>query len=443
MSAVAQELERHGILTTYIGGAVGRYSRRNWRTWIIDSEPDVVVVPRVDHANRLRAHIAISRKPEYDPLILVVPSEYGNYGVDQDGNCVDFPLQSVPGITADLVCCISPNEKQALIHYFPDLEQNNVVITGHPKHDLYSERYRCRKSRAQILREFGISPEWSSRRIISVASRYDFRADLADDMNHPRALKFLDKSTSWGFSESRALKLWQFLRHGRTITVSAVKELASENEDVLFIYKMHPGGEDETYYHSQFSRFRNIVILDCDCGNIGELLPAVDLHIHTACGTAYDAFFSKVPTINYVPFRRDEWPVTTWARNTQCNMLSDLTATSFDQLTSAVEQFLSTGELQYGVDRAEDVEGFVEKNFFRVDGASSLRVAEQIMTRISGSKQKANKLGWTLLLKRFITAGLTRRSYPRGLYPYYDFSVNSVMALAQYRFRRMLKAFGK
>lgn len=415
---IKQELKKRGYPVSVIGGSVGKFRKKNWRYWIGDFRPDVVVVPRVEYAKRLRQHLDSHGHQFYKPVVLVVMAEFGFYETDENADFVACMFKEPKrDFSADLVCCMSLNDKRTLEFYYPDVAPEAIKITGQPRYDFFKKPWNV--SRQKTLENFGIPIKWKTGKIVSIASRFDPRADFKNYNCSPEEKKNYKKSLDSGQTSVEIKTFIDFQRKGKRALVQLTKSLSAAFPDVLFVYKTHPGGGEATEgYERSFENCPNVVVVGGQVGFIGELFRVVACHVHMLCTTGLDGSLSGVPTINFLPFHSTELPYEIRAQDRN-RLISDFQTQTDQEVVLALRKTLAAETTGSGIPLGNSKKAEYVHKLAMTDGCSTIRVVDELEKFVTGL-DFAKKEKWRQRVSTYVKACLTQFGYPDRFFLPYD-----------------------
>ena len=312
-------LENRDYDCSLIGSHVLHRSLEINRDWVVRERPDIIIVPKAVDAPILRKCIE-PVKDEYDPVIIVIPTEFGFW-------IANPKPRDVSG--SDKIILVSKEERDEVFpRLYSGYSPSILEVAGNPRFDIYSEKFGpLRKCREQLLAELDLLNVDQSK-IITSGSRY-FKADLHENYNDPFYHQQLNgKNSIWSReSESSFRSFIKYLFDMRKESIELILDLSKAKPDHTFIYKVHPL-EGIEYYRKELAGRKNIRVINNYL--ISDILQLSCLHIHHLCTTAVEAIAMGIPTVNYTP---------TYLKEFENKAKRDLKMGSFE--TEDSEQILS------------------------------------------------------------------------------------------------------
>lgn len=219
--------------------------------------------------------------------VLYIPEEGAIYGGKPDAWEKALALQYDPkGFDYNDRLCVWGSWQKS-VHEKQEIEVP-VHITGHPRFDLFKERYRkFYKDQADLLRKKHSS-------FILINGNYG-RANNGMGIG-------LIFSPRLGYNPADSEKRQRFVDFYAHSTksmvdmISLVHRLSTAFPEKNLIYRSHPSEGDELYRHI-FKGLHNVKAIHE--GSIGPWLLAAETIIHDGCTTAIEASFSGAQIINY------------------------------------------------------------------------------------------------------------------------------------------------
>lgn len=163
-----------------------------------------------------------------------------------------------------------------------------VHATGHPRFDLYKEKYRefYKNSVDELRKKHG--------NFILVNGNYGF-SNFGLGVGHIFSPRFGYNPTD---SEKRHRFVGFYAHTTKSMVdmISLVHQLSTAFPEKNLIYRSHPSEGDNLYNHV-FSGLHNVKVIHE--GAVGPWLLAAETIIHDGCTTAIEASFSNTQIINY------------------------------------------------------------------------------------------------------------------------------------------------
>lgn len=164
-----------------------------------------------------------------------------------------------------------------------------ICVTGHPRFDLYSERYRDYFSAEtqKIIKEYGqfilINTAFSYSNNGEGGVRFIFKSNIAYDSNNREHREY-------------RFKRWKQQMFSIADIVDLVNKISLAHPNKKIIIRPHPS-EDSQYYKDIFQKVNNVEVVYK--GSVTPWILACTLMIHNGCTTAIEATLAKKPVINY------------------------------------------------------------------------------------------------------------------------------------------------
>lgn len=177
-------------------------------------------------------------------------------------------------------------------HYREFAEGSEVVVTGHPRFDLYKPQYRdyWRRDVERIRRDYGDFVLVNTN--LSLANNAFGIQDI-----------FSGRMGNTSKTEKGRLQSVQRFAHQRRVhaaLVEALAHLANQLPDLSIVVRPHPA-EDFTAYQAVFSAFPNVHVIHE--GPVSPWILAARAVIHDGCTTAIEAHIAGVPVLNFHPVK--------------------------------------------------------------------------------------------------------------------------------------------
>lgn len=164
-----------------------------------------------------------------------------------------------------------------------------ISVTGHPRFDLYSERYRNYfvDETQKITDEYGdfilINTAFSYSNNGEGGVKFIFKPNIAYDSTNEDHRKY-------------RFKRWKQQMFSIADIVDLVNKISLAHPDKIIVIRPHPS-EDSGYYRDLFQNIENVrVIYE---GAVTPWILACKLMIHNGCTTAIEASLANKPVINY------------------------------------------------------------------------------------------------------------------------------------------------
>ncbi|WP_373929905.1 surface carbohydrate biosynthesis protein [Vibrio cyclitrophicus] len=164
-----------------------------------------------------------------------------------------------------------------------------ICTTGHPRFDLYSERYRryFLEDTKKINDDFGdfilINTAFSYSNNGEGGVGFIFKPNVAYDTNNEDHRKY-------------RFKRWKQQMFSIADIVDLVNKISLVYPDKKIVIRPHPS-EDSSYYESIFQNIDNVSVVYK--GAVTPWILACKLMIHNGCTTAIEATLANKPVINY------------------------------------------------------------------------------------------------------------------------------------------------
>jgi surface carbohydrate biosynthesis protein len=164
-----------------------------------------------------------------------------------------------------------------------------IVITGHPRFDLYSKKYLDYFSNEtnKLKEEYGdfilVNTAFSYSNNGEGGAKFIFKPNIAYDVNNDAHRKY-------------RFKRWKQQMFSLADIVDLVNNIALKYPDKKIILRPHPS-EDTQYYRDIFQNIRNVKVIYQ--GAVTPWILACKILIHNGCTTAIEATLAKKPVINY------------------------------------------------------------------------------------------------------------------------------------------------
>lgn len=164
-----------------------------------------------------------------------------------------------------------------------------IKVTGHPRFDLYSEKYLdyFSKQTNRLIKEYGdfilVNTAFSYSNNGEGGVKFIFKPNLAYDATNEEQRKY-------------RFKRWNKQMCSLASIVDLVNQISLKHPDKKIILRPHPS-EDSQYYRDIFQDIKNVkVIYD---GAVTPWILACKILIHNGCTTSIEATLAKKPVINY------------------------------------------------------------------------------------------------------------------------------------------------
>jgi surface carbohydrate biosynthesis protein len=276
-----------------------RESKKNYIQWIIENEPDIVILPKIWDSRNIY-EILSKKAGNYRPYLIAIPTEFGEYSNNPDQR-ISEKVQSVGTIDVqytDAIFVISKQEKKAIISTSLGFDENNIHVTGNPRYDLFHPEYEqmslgqnklCEKLEIR-LKDF--------KKIVTVATSFPKAIDF-EKRSKKEFEDFITYYSKTGLmsvdvARQRLTDQFKMRRHFKDM----IHKLAKKYKDILFIVKVHPD-ESDHYYHKALPKLKNVRIVKNMLSF--DFLRISNFHIHYYCTTALEAMLLNIPTLHYQP----------------------------------------------------------------------------------------------------------------------------------------------
>lgn len=251
--------------------------------------PDVLIVVSAG-GNRQKVN-ALQALRAAGVVVVVLDVEGGVFRTDE-GYSVRLGPEVLDQVDRFLAWGPRPAELVTQMTGFP---AENVSVTGEPKFDLLSERYRgYYEDDARTLRD-----EYGDYALINtnfgMANHFDtsIKEHLMTDDDVSRIRKPIEE---FEFVEFQALLIREF--------IDAVSHLAGLYQDMNFVIRPHPS-ESHRVYEESFPPTDNVFVTSR--GNVHSWVLGAKCVIHNNCTTAIEALLLECPAIAYCPIHLEDY----------------------------------------------------------------------------------------------------------------------------------------
>lgn len=165
----------------------------------------------------------------------------------------------------------------------------NLEVTGHPKFDLYQQKYRDYFSEdvENIKSQHGdfilINTAFSLSNNGKGGDKFIFKSKLSYDVNNTEHRKYLFRD-------------WKNQMVAQANMVYLINKLNLEFPDKTIIIRPHPS-EETSYYKNLFQNISNVKVIYQ--GSVTPWILACDVLIHNGCTTSIEASLAQKPVINF------------------------------------------------------------------------------------------------------------------------------------------------
>ena len=363
--------DEYGYPTDLINGIGWKGS---YRDILIKDRPDVIVFPKFSDVPGFERLLADRRIDHgYRPIMVVLPTEYDTWGMDDD-ELARYPrwvsrlgdLSSV-----DLALCWNQRMADVLCR-FTNIRRKAISVTGNPRFDYYADPYGTLVgSKASLLRKYQVPAEWRGR-IVTVATPFPYAGlygrtcTAAYEVVHQYYVKRTLNTPSGTFEA-----LVQDSYESRGVFVRFCTELLQAEPDIWLILKPHPE-EDAQYYLDSLGAHPRLSIVGQEFSF--RVLAVSDLHVMHNCTTGREAWLWGLPTINLVPTKESQAFL-------QLAKPGHLNAFDTDQALQLAQAILRNGDVVSDALLAER-KRILDEDFQIVDGQRARECASAINSTI-------------------------------------------------------------
>lgn len=265
------------------------------------------------------------------------------------------------------------------------LSAEKAKVIGVPRFDFYRDPLRSLlMSRKQLLKTYGLMPD---RPVISWATNFVIARHIRTN-----TLDFLVKDfKQLGVDQIKTYqdpkKLAEKDLEVRLRSLEVFKEICFRFPDVNFILRPHPF-EDTVDYEACIKECRSAGMKNgalITNLTISDILNAVDIHIHRLCTTGIEAWVYGLPSIDFHLEDYGGWDVNLEGPATDALAGNDM-AQDLESLTERIHYYLRGGKID--AKKLEARESYIKKWFYRIDGLSSQRCAEEIAKCLESNQPK-------------------------------------------------------
>ncbi|TAJ99295.1 hypothetical protein EPO44_10610 [bacterium] len=310
----------------------------------------------------------------------------------------------------DLWLTWSDTVREAMVQHGV-IPPERVRVAGAPRFDFYTGPLRAATTpRESFVRKHGLVPGrpnlcWATNFVLARHIRTNTLDFLIQD--------FRDLGISQLPVYSDPVPLAKRDVEVRLETLAILKKLCRRFHRVNFIIKPHPHeeiGDYEVFVSGcRAEGLDNVALVTEEY--IWDVLNAVDIHIHRLCTTGVEAWLMGVPSINFHTASYGAWTLDVKGPAREALGGDDL-VTDEDSLVERIEFYLGGGRVN--AEKLACQKNYVQRWFYRADGLSSLRCAEQIATLLQTSHASL-KFRLSLLGPRAIARMLINRTLGRPL----------------------------
>lgn len=165
----------------------------------------------------------------------------------------------------------------------------NIVVTGHPRFDMYAETYRdyFKDDIAKIADEFGdfilVNTAFSYANNGNNGVQFIFKPTLSYDVNNIEHREY-------------RFKRWKTQMYSVADIVDLVNKISLKYPDKKIVLRPHPS-ENTEYYENIFQNIDNIFVVYK--GTVSPWILACKVLIHNGCTTAIEATLASKPVVNF------------------------------------------------------------------------------------------------------------------------------------------------
>ncbi len=371
-----------------------------------------------NHMNGAANHYMARFAKAAGSLVGVLPNE----GKPTDGNMVRYIGGEQSDLSlVDLWMNWGEGMNSAMKH-MGRIAPDRLRITGGPRFDFYVPPLQTLLiSKEDFEKKHGITP---GRPIVSWATNFTLAHHVSRN-----TLEFLQKDhKDLGMAKylpnivESAKKEYEV----REKTLHILKDTAKTFPHVNFLLKPHPNEETNTYeefvQNCKQHNILNIYLITEEF--IWNLLKNASVHIHRLCTTGIESWLMGVPSINFHLEDYAAWD-TKKGGPSQESLTGDDHVTDFNSLVERIRFYLNKGEMAQ--DKLAAQQAFIQKWFFRVDGNSASRCAQEITDCLERNQPKPHPRLRYLSFKGFVKVCLHAvKNRPYDIPLRYKVSKNSI-----------------
>ncbi len=271
----------------------------------------------------------------------------------------------------DCYCCWNESFANYLIQskwYIP----SNVYVTGSPRADLFSAKWKATS--------IAINPQLNEIKTPMVLINSNFTLAGPKFQTDEEEVEMMVKS--YNFDREYMLQWLQIEKQARKEFVDLANTLSNKFPDINFVFRPHPF-EDETFYNANLHKNSNLHFIKK--GTLDAWLHKSSALIHNkSCTTSIEAGLAGVPVLTAA-----------WIKVGRSSPILDGISIEVSSMESMIAHInlIKENKLVVSQPIKERISKIQTELYYKVDGASSERVAQAIINSI----QKSSK---TILLKK-------------------------------------------
>ena len=416
LRGVGGELQALGFQVSFHPGRIGNMSVREW---MLEYRPDVLVLRGAIWGERYFGYFKVNGGQDYQPLIVVIPSEftYSLLPADIHDQLFDPPKAKV-GEFVDLVLCIHEKEKKWVTSTWPTIKETSVIPIGLPAFDRF---YQKHLSKIDARKEFGIRECELKKYIVLVGSR-SANSDFQIGSEGPEIQRVLKRANYFfGCRPEHKKQVIEFHSKLSLCFISATKRLAKSCPEVIICFKPHPAEKQEKY-DIAFSGIENIRVIKSNAFSMTDLIWIADLFVGYRCGSFLEARLAEVPIVHFMPeivsTSGAKYELAEAGHFSAFDNVARWTVRNERELVDLCGKYFADGELAINTYCTElTAEGLrLEEMTGALDGESSERAAKEIAKLVRGSDCLMGNQSKERIKDRAFVAKATNRAYLDGYF---------------------------